>query len=64
MKNFKNILLFFKNIALFFLAPFIALAYLIALPIVGMYAVISLGIEVLGKKWHDRPVVIRDDAVI
>lgn len=39
-----------KNIVLFFLAPFIALAYVIALPAVGMYMFASLAIELVHKK--------------
>lgn len=39
-----------KNVGLFFAAPFIALAYVIALPIVGMYSFIKLGREAFFKK--------------
>lgn len=39
-----------KNIGLFFAAPFIALAYVIALPFVGMYMFINLAIEASAKK--------------
>jgi hypothetical protein len=41
---------FMKNIGLFFAAPFIALAYVIALPFVGMYMFINLAIEASAKK--------------
>ena len=34
-----------KNIALFFAAPFIGLAYIIAFPFVGIYALVRLGIK-------------------
>jgi hypothetical protein len=34
-----------KAIALFFASPFIALAYVIALPFVGMYMFVNLGVE-------------------
>jgi CheY-like chemotaxis protein len=39
-----------KNIGLFFAAPFIALAYVIALPFVGFYAFAKLGYEAYQKK--------------
>jgi len=39
-----------KNIGLFFASPFIALGYVIALPIVGMYMFIKLGREAFIKK--------------
>jgi hypothetical protein len=39
-----------KNIVLFLLAPFIALAYIIALPAVGMYMFVSLAIELVHKR--------------
>ena len=39
-----------KNIGLFFAAPFIALAYVIALPAVGFYMFAKLGIEAYQKK--------------
>jgi hypothetical protein len=44
-----NTLLILKNIILFFMAPFIALAYLMALPIVGLYAVTRNLIELATK---------------
>ena len=34
-----------KNIALFFAAPFIGLAYIIALPVVGMVMIVKLGLR-------------------
>jgi len=37
-----------KNIALFFISPFIGLAYVIALPWVFLYHVVSLGVERVG----------------
>ena len=37
--------LWFKNVALFLLAPWIALAYLIALPFFGLYMFINLAVE-------------------
>ncbi len=43
--------LFFKNIGLFFAAPFIALGYLIALPFVGFYMFAKLAYEAY-KKSH------------
>ena len=39
-----------KNVGLFFAAPFIALAYVIALPFVGMYMFAKLGREAFVKK--------------
>jgi hypothetical protein len=41
---------FMKNVGLFFAAPFIALAYVIALPFVGMYMFTNLAIEASAKK--------------
>jgi CheY-like chemotaxis protein len=41
--------LFFKNIGLFFAAPFIALAYVIALPFVGFYTFAKLAHEAYRK---------------
>ena len=34
-----------KSVALFFAAPFIGLAYAVALPFVGLYMFINLGVE-------------------
>ena len=42
--------LFLKNVALFFASPIIALGYVIALPFVGLYMFINLGIEASLKK--------------
>ena len=39
-----------KNIGLFFAAPFIALAYIIALPLVGFYMFAKLGYEAYAKR--------------
>ena len=39
-----------KNIGLFFAAPFIALGYVIALPFVGLYMFLTLGVEASLKK--------------
>ena len=36
---------FLKNVLLFFLAPFIALGYVVILPFVGLYMFISLSVE-------------------
>ena len=46
----KKVLRIAKNIGLFFAAPFIALAYVIALPIVGFYSFAKLGYEAYQKK--------------
>ena len=43
--------LFFKNIGLFFAAPFVALGYVIALPFVGFYMFAKLAFEAY-KKSH------------
>ena len=43
--------LFFKNVGLFFAAPFVALGYVIALPVVGFYMFAKLGREAY-KKSH------------
>jgi len=43
--------LFFKNIGLFFAAPFVALGYIIALPFVGFYMFAKLAFEAY-KKSH------------
>ena len=40
-----------KNVALFFAAPFIGLAYFIAAPLVGFYAVGKYGWKALTKSW-------------
>ena len=40
-----------KNIGLFFVAPFIALGYVIVLPFVGLYMFITLGAEAFLKKF-------------
>ena len=42
--------LWFKNVGLFFAAPFIALGYIIALPFVGLYMFINLAVEASAKK--------------
>lgn len=41
---------FAKNVGLFFAAPFVALAYVIALPFVGFYMFVKLGREAHAKK--------------
>lgn len=38
-----------KNIALFFVAPFIALGYVIILPLYGMWMIGRIGFEALSK---------------
>ena len=53
-----NVLLFLKNICLFFMAPFIALAYLFALPVVGMYAIIHSILTHLTRKSAPEPVIV------
>ena len=45
----KKAKVFFKNIGLFFAAPFVALAYVIALPFVGFYMFSKLAIEAKTK---------------
>lgn len=39
-----------KNIFLFLASPFIALAYIIALPMVGFYMVLNSTIEIISNK--------------
>lgn len=39
-----------RNVFLFFLAPFIALAYIVALPAVGLFYFTRLSIEALHKE--------------
>ena len=41
-----------KNIGLFFAAPFIALAYVIALPFVGFFMFSKLAMEAKAKRGH------------
>jgi len=43
-----------KNIALFFAAPFIGLAYIIAFPFVGLYAIARMGVKAMIAGSH-RP---------
>lgn len=49
-----NMLKVLKNIVLFLLAPFIALAYIIALPMVGTYMFINLAIELVHKRYAEN----------
>jgi len=42
--------LYIKNIALFFAAPFIGLAYMLAMPIIGVGVLIYLGIKSLSAQ--------------
>jgi CheY-like chemotaxis protein len=42
--------IFAKNVGLFFAAPFIALAYIIALPFVGFYMFVKLGYKAYTKR--------------
>lgn len=46
--------LFAKNVGLFFAAPFVALAYVIALPFVGFYMFAKLGREAFVKKYLSK----------
>jgi len=41
-----------KNISLFFASPFIALAYIIALPFVGFFMFSKLALEAKAKRGH------------
>jgi DNA-binding NtrC family response regulator len=50
LSGMKKVLRIAKNIGLFFAAPFIALAYVIALPLVGFYSFAKLGYEAYQKK--------------
>lgn len=46
----RDVLKVLKNIALFFLAPFIALGYIIALPVLGMFVAIRLSMDLVQSK--------------
>lgn len=50
LKGWRKALRIARNIALFFAAPFIALSYIIALPIVGFYTFAKLAVEAWQKK--------------
>lgn len=50
LKGWRKALRIVRNIALFFAAPFIALSYIIALPIVGFYTFAKLAVEAWQKK--------------
>ena len=50
LKGWKKALRIVKNILMFFAAPFIALSYVIALPIVGFYTFAKLAVEAWQKK--------------
>jgi CheY-like chemotaxis protein len=39
-----------KNLAMFFAAPFIGLAYIIAFPFVGLYAIAKVGLKAAGQR--------------
>lgn len=49
-KGWRKAVRIARNIALFFAAPFIALSYIIALPIVGFYTFAKLAVEAWQKK--------------
>ena len=49
----KAVALFLKNIALFLLAPFVGLAYIVAFPFVGLAMLVWAGLEALAK--HSAP---------
>ncbi|MDH3923527.1 MAG: response regulator [Xanthomonadales bacterium] len=50
LKGWSKVLRVIKNILMFLAAPFIALSYVIALPIVGFYTFATLAIEAWKKK--------------
>jgi len=50
LKGWRKVLRIVRNIALFLAAPFIALSYIIALPIVGLYTFAKLAVEAWQKK--------------
>ncbi len=50
MRTLRKVSKFAKNIGLFFASPFIALGYVIALPLVGFYMFAKLGFEAYQKK--------------
>lgn len=47
---------FLKNVGLFFASPFIALAYVIALPFVGIYYITNFAVEAGMKKASETAV--------
>ena len=49
LKGWRKVSRIAKNIGLFFAAPFIALGYIIALPLVGFYMFVKLGYEAFQK---------------
>ena len=49
-RGWKKVFRIVRNIALFLAAPFIALSYIIALPIVGFYTFAKLAVEAWQKK--------------
>jgi DNA-binding NtrC family response regulator len=50
LKGWRKVFRIFSNIFLFLAAPFIALSYVIALPIVGLYTFAKLAVEAWQKK--------------
>jgi CheY-like chemotaxis protein len=50
LKGWRKVARIARNIALFFAAPFIALSYIIALPVVGFYTFAKLAVEAWQKK--------------
>ena len=50
INGLRKVGIFAKNVGLFFAAPFIALAYVIALPFVGFYMIAKLSMEVINEK--------------
>jgi DNA-binding NtrC family response regulator len=50
INGLRKVGIFAKNVGLFFAAPFIALAYVIALPFVGFYMIAKLSMEVINAK--------------
>jgi CheY-like chemotaxis protein len=54
-----NFLLFLKNVALFFAAPFVALAYVIAFPFIGLGMVAWMGARALAKRFGTIALVVK-----
>jgi CheY-like chemotaxis protein len=50
LKGWRKVLRIVTNIGLFFAAPFIALSYIIALPIVGFYTFVKFAVEAWQKR--------------
>jgi CheY-like chemotaxis protein len=50
ISGMRKVVIVTKNVSLFFVAPFIALGYVIALPFVGFYMIAKIGKEAIQEK--------------